>query len=161
MSISWKWAHFDELSPFELYEILQARHRVFAIEQNCLFEDLDDLDQISQHLVGRRDGRLSAYLRLLPVQEALRCSSASRHPGAVSIGRVMTIQSCRKMALGRLLMIEGLRKYREKFAEYPLIIGAQMYLIDFYRSLGFEQEGQPYDEDGITHINMRWRPSTS
>ncbi|MFG1491853.1 GNAT family N-acetyltransferase [Oceanospirillum sp. HFRX-1_2] len=33
-------------------------------------------------------------------------------------------------------------------------IGAQVYLQKFYESLGFEAVSEPYDEDGIPHIDM-------
>ena len=33
-------------------------------------------------------------------------------------------------------------------------IADQTYLINFYQSLGFEPLGQPYEEDGLDHIDM-------
>ena len=35
---------FDELSTRELYEILALRSKVFVVEQNCPYQDLDGLD---------------------------------------------------------------------------------------------------------------------
>lgn len=160
MNLVWTWSTFDELSPHGLYEILQARHRVFGLEQNCLFEDLDDHDQAALHLIGRVDGQLAAYLRLIPGQAVQhQRASASVHPGAASLGRVMTTQTYRQAGLGRLLMLEGIKKYETHFSAYPLVIGAQQYLTNFYISLGFVTEGKPFDEDGIPHINMRYRKS--
>lgn len=42
----------------------------------------------------------------------------------------------------------------DKFGKSAIRIGAQEYLIKFYQSLGFTQEGEHYDEDGILHIEM-------
>ena len=36
---------FDELSTTELYEILKTRSEIFVLEQECLYQDLDDKDQ--------------------------------------------------------------------------------------------------------------------
>jgi ElaA protein len=40
------------------------------------------------------------------------------------------------------------------YGKGPIKIGAQQYLKAFYESFGFEQEGEPYLEDGIPHIIM-------
>ena len=40
---------FDELTTTELYEILKAR-AVFVVEQNCVYQDLDDIDYDSLHV---------------------------------------------------------------------------------------------------------------
>ena len=36
--------HFNELSTNELYEILKTRSEIFVVEQNCVYQDLDDKD---------------------------------------------------------------------------------------------------------------------
>lgn len=35
---------FNELSTVELYEILKVRAKIFVVEQNCVYQDLNDLD---------------------------------------------------------------------------------------------------------------------
>ncbi len=61
MNISWQLVSFAELSPFQLYAILQARSAVFVMEQNCAYQDMDDCDQLSQHLIAWTDeGNLPA-----------------------------------------------------------------------------------------------------
>ena len=42
----------------------------------------------------------------------------------------------------------------QKYGEGPIRIGAQCYLIQFYGSFGFIEEGEMYLEDGIEHIEM-------
>ena len=34
---------FPELTTRELYEILKARAEIFVVEQNCVYQDLDDM----------------------------------------------------------------------------------------------------------------------
>jgi ElaA protein len=36
--------HFEELTTLELYKILQLRSEVFVVEQNCVYQDIDDKD---------------------------------------------------------------------------------------------------------------------
>ena len=38
---------FNDLSPLELYEILQLRSEVFVVEQDCVYQDIDGNDQKS------------------------------------------------------------------------------------------------------------------
>jgi ElaA protein len=43
-----------------------------------------------------------------------------------------------------------------------LRIGAQAHLERFYNEFGFTKSSEPYDEDGILHIEMeskQWQPS--
>jgi len=146
-SIIMKWVlkKFDELSPHELYSILQLRNEVFVVEQNCVFQDADDKDQRSFHLMGWRDDRLIAYSRIIP-------------PGVAydfpSIGRVVTSPSVRRNGIGKILMSESLTAMRDLFGNVPIKLGAQLYLKEFYESFGFKQSGNVYPEDGIDHIEM-------
>ncbi|HWC52802.1 MAG TPA: hypothetical protein VG676_04380, partial [Chitinophagaceae bacterium] len=64
--MNWIIKKFDELSPHELYAILQLRNEVFVVEQNCVFQDADNKDQSSYHLMGWINEKLVAYTRLVP-----------------------------------------------------------------------------------------------
>ena len=145
MNITWTIKKFDELSVKELYIILQLRSEVFVVEQNCVFQDMDDKDQSSYHLMGWENNILIAYTRLVP-------------PGIVyqfpSIGRVITSQSARGTGIGKHLMERSIEETEKLFGKVPIKIGAQVYLKEFYNSFGFKQSGDIYDEDGIDHIEM-------
>ncbi len=41
---------FNELTVNEMYVILQLRSEVFVVEQDCVFQDLDNKDQIAYHI---------------------------------------------------------------------------------------------------------------
>jgi ElaA protein len=145
MEISWKTCSFADLTPEELYEILRLRSEVFVVEQNCVFLDMDNKDQDSWHLMGKIDGRIVAYTRLLPPGLAY---------DEMSIGRVVTSPVYRRIGLGRPLMQESIQQVQQLFGEGTIRIGAQLYLKEFYGSLGFVSEGDIYMEDGIPHIEM-------
>ncbi len=51
-NISWSYKEFEELSIHQLYEILKLRAEIFVIEQNCNYQDLDDVDQQCTHVLG-------------------------------------------------------------------------------------------------------------
>lgn len=138
---------FEELSLEELYKIIELRQEVFVVEQNCVYQDLDNKDQDSWHLMGWNDEKqLVAYLRLMP--EGL---SYADH---ASIGRVVTAQKVRKQGAGKELMKRALEVAEKLFPKCTLKISAQVYLLKFYNSFGFEAVGAEYLEDGIPHIAM-------
>ena len=43
---------FNELDIQELYDVLQLRSEVFVVEQDCVYQDMDDKDQIALHIMG-------------------------------------------------------------------------------------------------------------
>lgn len=144
--ISWIYKSFMELTVAELYDILKLRSEIFVVEQNCVYLDADDKDQNSWHLCGRlNNGSLVAYARILPPGLAF---------AEASIGRVSTASSYRKNGAGRVLMEKAIDVTLKQFKNAGIQIGAQSYLHKFYSSLGFQQSGNEYIEDGIPHIHM-------
>ena len=137
--------HFDALTPHELYAILQLRSEVFGIEQNCVYQDMDNKDQACFHLMGWQDNRLVAYTRLVP--------PGISYPEP-SIGRVVTSPAARRTGFGKTLMEKSIAEIISLYGKTPIKIGAQLYLKKFYESFDFEQSGDVYDEDGIPHIPM-------
>jgi ElaA protein len=144
--INWVFKPFAELSADELYEILALRSRVFVVEQQCIFLDMDGLDKIAHHLAGYVDGSLVASTRIL--------AEGIAYKGYPSIGRVVTAPEERGKTYGFKLMEESLKRLYELYGEGPVKIGAQLYLKRFYESFGFHQSGEIYLEDGIEHIPM-------
>ena len=145
MHIQWLVKKFEELSPYQLYAILQLRSEVFVVEQNCVFQDIDDKDQNSWHLMGFENNKLVAYTRLVPPGEIHKVSS---------IGRVVTSPSVRGNKIGKELMERSIDTTYNLFGKSSIKIGAQVYLKKFYESLGFKQISDIYMEDGIEHIYM-------
>ena len=144
--MNWSCKKFDELTPHELYAILQLRNEVFVVEQTCIFQDADDKDQQCYHLMGWLEKKLVAYTRIAP---AGICYEET------SIGRVVTSLSAREKGFGRELMLQSIHTLYAVFgAGSEIKIGAQLYLKKFYESLGFTQTSEIYIEDGIEHIEM-------
>ena len=147
MSLTFSCLPFGDLTPFELYDIMALRQEVFAVEQNCAYQDADGRDQDSWHLQARDEaGRLVAYTRLLPKGIA--------YPDYMSIGRVVNSPSVRGQGIGRLHFEKSIALCRHLFGNEPIKIGAQRYLLAFYESFGFRSTGEEYLEDGIPHVKM-------
>jgi ElaA protein len=141
--ITTKWQRFDALTTDQLYELLRFRQSIFVVEQSSPYPDLDGLDQNAGHLLLRAESELAGYLRLIP--QPLR------------IGRVAVAASLRRRGLARMLMGEALSRCREDYPALPVALTAQAYLVPFYRGFGFEPIGEPFDDFGLTHIDMELR----
>lgn len=143
--LSWSVKKFDELSVHELYSILQLRNIVFAIEQNCVYPDMDDKDQLAYHIMCWQEKELVAYSRIIA-------------PGIVykepSIGRIVTSATVRGTGAGKELVKRSIDLVEELYGKTPIRISAQVYLIKFYTDLGFTTVGDSYIEDNIEHIEM-------
>ena len=145
MNIRWVLKKFEELSLDELYAILRLRIEVFVVEQNCLFQDIDNKDQSCFHFMGWDNGTLCAYTRIVPPGVSYELPA---------IGRVVTSPKARGGGLGRVLMEKSIEETKKLYGETGIQIGAQVYLQKFYTSLGFVQSSDIYLEDGIEHIEM-------
>jgi ElaA protein len=145
----WQWTSFDRMSADALYAVLAARQNVFVIEQQCIYPDIDGLDADAYHLLGwqrHADGRrLAAYLR---------CLAPGVRYAEPSLGRVLSIPSVRGNGIGKALVEQGIQHTGLVYAGCRIRISAQQYLQRFYEGFGFQVTSQPYDEDGIAHIEM-------
>ncbi|PKL95907.1 MAG: GNAT family N-acetyltransferase [Gammaproteobacteria bacterium HGW-Gammaproteobacteria-8] len=144
--LCWRLAAFDALDAASLYALLAARVAVFVVEQRCAYQELDGLDIAALHLSAERDGSLVAVARILP--------PGSRYDQP-SIGRVLTLPPLRGTGLGRVLMQHAIAVCRQRWPNQPIRVSAQRHLESFYASLGFSVISEPFDEDGIEHVDMR------
>lgn len=144
--MNWKTKKFEELNVNELYAILQLRSKVFVVEQNCPYQDMDDIDQKSFHLFGTENNQVIAYARLIPENIS--------YPEA-SIGRVVVDPAHRGKELGKVLMVKAIEQMNKLFNSKQITISAQLYLLKFYNELGFKEIGETYLEDNIPHIKMK------
>ncbi|MDF1795091.1 MAG: GNAT family N-acetyltransferase [Coxiellaceae bacterium] len=142
--MKWQWQTFESLNNQQLYQLLQLRSAVFVVEQQCIYQDLDGIDQQSWHLLGYEDEQLVVYLRIfIDNNQSV-------------IGRIVTAQSHRGKGLGKEMMqqaMDYIQLHNDRFPQ-KIYLMAQHYLEGFYQSFGFETTSEPFDEDGIPHIDM-------
>lgn len=135
--------HFRELTAEELYDIYRLRAAVFVVEQNCVYQDVDDADKTAYHLWLSDEDGIQAYLRVL--QKGARFED-------VSIGRVIAVK--RRRGLGSRILAAGIQTAKEKFQAKRIVIEAQIYARKLYENAGFVQTSGEFLEDGIPHIQM-------
>ena len=144
--MDWKIKTFDELTAKELYDILKQRCEVFVVEQNCPYPDIDGADMKARQLFAYAgDGTLAASMRLLP---------AGVTYDAFAMGRVVVANNFRGRGIAREMMERAIDFARNELGVTLIKIGAQEYLLSFYRSLGFKPVSEVYLEDGIPHVDM-------
>lgn len=146
MNLLWKYKQYSELNADEVYDILRVRQAVFVIEQQCIYEDCDEFDATSIHILGEDDSQtLAAYARLLP-------------PGTkyveAAIGRILTTKQHRSLGLGKKLMTRCIEECKTRYPGSDIRISAQVQLQNFYGQYGFVTDGESYDDAGIEHIDM-------
>lgn len=135
--------YFEELSSKELYEILKARAAIFVVEQNCVYQDLDDIDYRSLHIFYESKGEIEAYLRAFLKEEETR---------TVQVGRVLTMEHGK--GLGGKLLKDGIEVIEKRMKAKKIFIEAQCYATGFYELFGFQICSDEFLEDGIPHVQM-------
>ena len=137
---------FNELSTAELYELLRLRSEVFVVEQNCVYQDIDNKDQKAIHVLGYLNQELIACSRIFAPGDYFK---------EASIGRVIVSPQHRANKYGHDLMRVSIEAVEQNFQTSKITISAQEYLKKFYESHGFTQTNESYLEDGIPHIEMK------
>lgn len=138
---------FEELSVEELYDILKIRVEVFVVEQQCIYQELDEKDKQSYHVFYKENGKIQAYLRVIDKGVSF---------DEVSIGRVISVK--RRCGIGSKLLAQGIKVAKERMNATSIRIEAQTYARKLYEKQGFIQVSEEFLEDGIPHIEMllRW-----
>lgn len=134
---------FDKLTTQELFNIYKLRVDVFVVEQQCPYHEVDDIDTISHHIYLQNDNsKILAYCRLYKIEDTFH------------IGRV--IASERRKGYGTQIMKTAIQFAKNNLKANTIIIEAQTYAIEFYKKLGFVEISEPFEEDGIEHVMMKY-----
>ena len=136
---------FQELTINELYDLLQLRSEVFVVEQNCVYQDIDGKDTKAIHVIGKKNNKIVAYTRIFKPGDYFEYAS---------VGRVVVRNIERQHKYGYDLMEASIKTIKDYFNTTTIELSAQVYLKKFYNTLGFQEVGVEYLEDGIPHINM-------
>ncbi|HTW17427.1 MAG TPA: GNAT family N-acetyltransferase [Nocardioides sp.] len=133
--------NFDELDARTAYDVWRLRQDVFVVEQECAYPDLDgrDTEPGTRHLVGRLDGAVAGYVRVLDAD--------GEEP---RVGRVVLARAARGRGLADPLMRTAL----EVVGARPSVLDAQAPLAGWYAGFGYVADGPEFLEDGIPHLRM-------
>ncbi len=136
---------FYELDTEDLYQILRLRSEVFVVEQDCVYQDIDNKDQNAIHLYYKEKNEILAYTRIF---------KAGNYYENPCIGRVVVSKKNRGNDLGKKIMIDSMEYIKHNIKGEKIELSAQKYLNKFYKDLGFYKIGEDYLEDGIPHQRM-------
>lgn len=122
----------------------QVRTEVFVQEQQIPLElEWDEDDATALHAVAsNRLGMPVATGRLL-----------KHGPGVARIGRMAVSRVLRGSGLGRDILLALMNAARQR-GDRRVVLHAQRSAEGFYRQLGFEGQGEPFEEAGIPHLEM-------
>jgi len=137
---------FSELSTEEIYNILKLRSEVFVVEQNCVYQDIDEKDKKATHLFIEKNNEIIAYTRIF--------KKGDYYEENPSIGRVVVSKKERGKKLGKEIMLNSIKFIKKELEGRKIELSAQKYLDKFYKDLDFYSEGEDYLEDGIPHQRM-------
>jgi predicted GNAT family N-acyltransferase len=121
------------------------RHDVFVVEQGIpqeLERDRDD-DQAT-HLIAVIGDRVVGTLRIV------------HHGASAKIGRMAVSAAFRKSGIGKDLMDFAATTAQRAGAE-EIVLAAQLTARNFYRRLGYVEEGCVFYEANLPHIRMTRR----
>lgn len=136
---------FNELTTGELYALLRLRSEVFVVEQDCVYQDVDNKDQKALHVMGYEGGEILAYTRIFKPGDYF---------DKPSIGRVVVSPRYRGKAYGHEILRASIEAVATHFGKQSIEISAQTYLEKFYNDHQFKAVGDTYLEDGIPHVRM-------
>jgi predicted GNAT family N-acyltransferase len=132
-------------SDARMADAFALRHQVFVVEQGIAQElERDGDDSLATHLIAVSGERVIGTLRIV------------RQGAVVKVGRMAVAASLRKQGIGRDLMEFAATTASHGGAE-EIVLAAQLSARDFYRRLGYAEEGPVYMEADLPHIRMRKR----
>ncbi|MBW7866894.1 MAG: GNAT family N-acetyltransferase [Brumimicrobium sp.] len=144
--LNWQFKHFNDLSLSEFHDIISLRIKVFVVEQNCPYQELDGKDKKSYHLICRNgSGELVGTMRIMPEGVSFE---------HVGIGRIVLEEQERGAHEGDQMMVEALNFCQAEFGNVPICLSGQKHLEKFYNKHGFISTGKEYLEDNIPHVEM-------
>lgn len=131
---SWKEAEVDAFL---------VRQEVFILEQGIPAElELDELDSSAAHVLAYQDAHCIGTGRLVNL-------SAKQ----AQIGRMAVLAKFRGKGIGKQIL-QKLVDLAASQGVLEIILHSQVSAIPFYGKLGFQAQGDVYEEAGIPHRNM-------
>lgn len=152
MQMKWSNRKFDDLSGRDVYEILRLRVDIFIVEQACPYHEADGNDYEAIHVCCEDSRGLAAYARLLP---------AGVKYERPSIGRVIVRRDVRGEGIAHTLMERALDFMLREWKPKDIQLQAQTHLVKFYNGHGFTEISEPYEDDGIPHVDMIYKSNPS
>jgi predicted GNAT family N-acyltransferase len=130
--------------PQELSAIQSVRQAVFQAEQGVEPElDFDGKDETSEQIIAYIDGKSVGTARIRYLNDKI-----------AKIERLAVLPTARGQGIGQQIMEKAVDIAAKNNIE-EVVIHAQEYVMGLHKKLGFEPEGEIFEEAGIPHVKMR------
>ncbi|MBD0390802.1 MAG: GNAT family N-acetyltransferase [Nostoc sp. C3-bin3] len=130
--------------PEEFPAIAAIRKSVFQEEQGVdPALEFDGKDETSQHLIAYLDDKAVGTTRIRYLDDK-----------TAKIERLAVLSTVRGQGIGKKIMQNALQIIASKNIR-EVVIHAQTYVKVLYQKLDFVEEGEIFEEAGITHVIMR------
>lgn len=140
----WKIKYLEELSAMELYKIMYLRTATFVVEQQRVYQEVDQNDLRALHLFKESDaGEVIAYARIFLLDDS-----------TVTFGRVVTSKKVRGKGVGKELRDQIMATIAKYFPNKKIEIEAQAQVKGYYEHAGFTAEGEEFIFESTPHIKM-------
>ncbi|PTE74818.1 GNAT family N-acetyltransferase [Staphylococcus gallinarum] len=140
--MEYKIVNTQHLSTIELIDIMRERIKVFVVEQNCPYQEVDEEDENALHVMLKDQNKLVAYTRII------------ERENDISFGRVLVTEKYRKKQYGKQIVRQTIDEIKKRYKSGIIKISGQAHLQKFYESFGFECVSESYLEDGIPHVSL-------
>lgn len=130
----------------EIEEARFIREKVFQEEQGIEREtDFDGMDQNAEHVIVYVDGQPVGTARVRDITDRKKLAK---------VERVAVLKEYRHLGLGRGIM-DYIEDYLRQNGIYEIKLDSQDEAKGFYEKLGYLQKGEPFEEAGKPHVEMR------
>lgn len=130
-----------DLTVDEVYSIYRLRSEVFVAGEGIVYPDPDGEDLRALHVRIMDDEEMLAYARVFV-----------SGPGEATIGRVIAVR--KGEGLGTMVMRAAIEAARNELGASRVVLASQLRVAGFYRSLGFREVSDVFDEYGVEHVMM-------
>jgi len=136
--------HTKDTQSSSYADALAIRKEVFIKEQQVPVErEIDENEQQAIHFVLYNDqNEPLATVRLLPSDN-----------NTIKVQRMAVVKKARKHHYGKVIMQEA-ENYASNHDYQKMTLGAQISAQNFYRNLGYQEEGDIFWDAGMEHITM-------
>jgi ElaA protein len=131
-------------TAFEGMTVSYLRALVFMLEQHIdIHDEFDGSDAYAVSFLMFDDAKPIGTIRYYKDDK-----------GRFHLGRLALLESYRGKGFGKAMVVWMHQYLKTLFTNGTIILHAQAYLIPFYKGLGYKEEGNRFDEAGISHQVM-------
>ncbi len=130
----------------QMLDIFEIRRQVFVIEQGVNpEEEYDEFEDSCTHFLAKYTGIAAGTCRIRQTQNGIK------------LERFAVLKAYREKGIGAELVEKCLEKIGS--VDTLIYLHAQLHAVPFYKKLGFETIGPQFEEAGIQHFKMHYKPN--